>query len=91
MSNTIIDLINLRASKEEENPDGTVYQNMDGHTTVNNYNNDDSESDEDDKSYETSDDSTIEGDHEVIDEQIQQEEDQEQYFNIPQMKSMKTI
>ena len=83
MSNIIIDLINLRASKEEETPEGTVCQNMDGHTTVDNYNDDDSEPDEDDKSYETSDDSTIEGDHEAIDEQIQGEEDQKQYFNIP--------
>ena len=83
MSNLVIDFINLHAGKEEKNPEGTVYQDMDGLTTVKNYNDDDSEPDEDDKSYETSDDSTMEGDHETINEQIQGEEDQEQYFNIP--------
>ena len=68
MSNIVIDRINLCASKEEENPEGTVYQDMDGYTTVDNYKDDDSEFNEDDKSYETSDDSTIEGDHKAIDE-----------------------
>ena len=65
-------------SHQEKVPDGTEYSNIDGHTTVSNYNEDgdDSEFDEDDKSYETSDDSTMDGDHDVDDEQVQQEEDQ---------------
>ena len=71
MTDTIINIINLHANKEKV-PEGTEYRNMDGHTTVSDYNedDDDSEFDEDDKLYETSDDSLIEGDHEVDDEQV---------------------
>ena len=84
MTDLIIDIINQQAAREKV-PDGTEFTNIDGHTTVSTYDEDgdDSEFDEDDKSYETSDDSTIDGVHDMDDEQIQQEEDQQQYFSLP--------
>ena len=84
MTDLIINVINQQAAREQV-PEDTEFGDIDGSTTVRDYNEDgdDSEFDEDDKSYETSDDSTIEGDHDVDDEQVQQEEDQQQYFNVP--------
>ena len=83
MTDLIINVINQQAAREQV-PEDTEFGDIDGSTTVRDYNEDgdDSEFDEDDKSYETSDDSTIDGDHDVDDEQVQQEEDQQQYFNV---------
>ena len=82
MTDLIINVINQQAAREKV-PEGTEFGNIDEHTTVNDYeDDDDSEFVEDDKSYETSDDSTIDGDHDVDDEQVQQEEDQQQYFIV---------
>ena len=84
MTDVIINIINQQAAREKV-PDGTEYSDIDGHTTVSNYNEDgdDSKFDEDDKSYETSDDSTMDGDHDMDNEQVQQKEDQQRYLNAP--------
>ena len=72
MTDLIINIINQQASREKV-LNGTEYSNIGGHTTISTYDEDgdDSEFDEDDKSYETSDDSTIDWDHDKGDEQIQ--------------------
>ena len=63
--------------------------NIDSNTTLNYYeargNNSDSDFEDYDKSYETSDDSTLEEDHKLDNDPDQQEEDQQHHFNIQEV------
>ena len=76
--NIILSIIKPQASREKGDlleEEGTEFSNMNSHTTVDNYDEDGDDSifDNDDKSYETSDDSTIDGggDHNIDEEQVQ--------------------
>ena len=85
MSDNVIEAINKQAKEEDE---GIQFADINQKTTVNDYHErgDDSESDfeDDDKSYETSDDSTVDGDNNLDDEpEVEQvEEDQAQHFGV---------
>lgn len=78
MTDLVINIINYQASREKVDlleVEGTEFSNMNSHTTIDNYDEDGDDSifDNDDKSYETSDDSTIDGggDHNIDEEQVQ--------------------
>lgn len=66
MTNLMIKVINSQASRE---PAGVEFTNIDSNTTLDDYealgNDADSDFEDDDKSYETSDDSTLDKDHEL--------------------------
>ena len=84
MTDLMIDLINRQARRE---PAGVEFNNIDNNTTVNDYEvhggDSNSDLDDDDKSYEISDNSTLNKDHELADNPDQKEEDQQQHFNVP--------
>ena len=86
-------LLNLGETREKTDaPEGTVFTNACGHTTIQDYVEDDVDSiaNDDDKSYETSDDSTIEGDHDIEEDQIglQEQEDQQGHFGNPDIQEV---
>ena len=65
------------------------FTNIDSNTTLNDYEDRGSDSDsnfeDDDKSYKTSDDSTLDEDHELDDDLDQREEDRQHQFNIQEV------
>ena len=77
MAENVIDTINKQAGEETN---GIEFANINLKTTVNEYKasgyDSDSDFEDDDKSYETSDDSTVNGDTDLGDEPDQLEEDQ---------------
>ena len=77
MTNLIIDTINKQAKEEKQ---GLVFGNINKHTTVNDYEERGSDSDSDfednDKSYETRDDSTVDGNNDLSDDPNQPGKDQ---------------
>ena len=74
MTDLMIKVINSQASRE---PAGVEFSNIDKSTTLDDYeargNDSDSDFEDDNKSYEISDDSTLDKDHELDDDSDQQE------------------
>ena len=89
MTDLMIDLINKQAREKQK---GLEFTDINNNTTVNDYEEHGSDSDsdfeDDDKSYETSDDLTLDGDHELTDDPNQQKEDQQQHFNVPEVNDI---
>ena len=83
MTDLIIDLINKQTKEEEQEIE---FSDINKNTTVNDYeergSDSDSDFEDDDKSYETSDDSTIDGNNDMPDDPNQPDEDQQQHFNV---------
>ena len=83
MTDLIIDTINNKTKEEKQEIE---FGDINKHTTVNDYEElgGDSNSDfeDEDKSYETSDDSTIDGNNNLPDDPIQPDKDQQQHFNV---------
>ena len=77
-------------SQAKREPAGVEFTNINNNTTMNNYeergSDSDSDFEDDDKSYKTSNDSTLNEDHELTNDPNQQEEDQQQHFNAPILK-----
>ena len=71
---------------------GIEFSDINMKTTVNDYedlgNDSDSDSEDDDKSYETSNDSTLQGNGDLSDGSDQMEEDQQQHFNVPEVNGI---
>ena len=78
MTDLMIDLINKQAKEEIQ---GIEFSSINKNTTVNDYKKHDSDSDSDfkdnDKSYETSDDSTLDSDQKIPDDPNQPDKDQQ--------------
>ena len=91
MDDNVIATINKQAKEEDE---GIQFSNINLMTTVNDYQergyDSDSDFEDDDKSYETSNDSTINGDNDLDNEPEpdQLEEDQEQHFNVQEVNDV---
>ena len=89
MGDDLIELINKQASEELC---GVESANINMETTVNDYEERGDESNSDfeyeDKSYETSDDSTVAGDGDLSNEPDQVGEDQGQHFNVPEVNDI---
>ena len=89
MPENVIDTINKHASEETNRIE---FADINLKTTVNNYKergyDSDSDFEDDDKSYETSDDSTVNGDTDLGDEPDQLEEDQQQHFNVQEVNDV---
>ena len=83
MTDLMVKVINCQARRE---PAGVEFTNIDSNTTLDDYeargNDSDSDFEEDNKSYETSNDSTLDEDYELNNDPDQQEEDQHHHFNI---------
>ena len=75
--------INCQATRD---PAGVEFTNIDSHTTLDDYeargSDSDSDFEDDDKSYETSDDSTLDEDHELDIDPDQQEEGKHHHVDI---------
>ena len=84
MTDLMVHFINGQAKGE---PAGVEFTNININTTLNECEERGSDSDSDfedgDKSHETSDDSTLNEDHDLTNDPGQQEEDQQKHFNIP--------
>ena len=89
MPDNVIDTINKQASEET---DGIEFADINLKTTVNDYQergyDSDSDFEDDDKSYETSDDSTVDDDNDLGNEPDQLEEDQQQHFNVQEVNDV---
>ena len=83
MTNLIIDTINKQAKEKKQ---GIEFSNINKNTTANDYkergNDSDSNFKDDDKSYETSDDSTIDGNNNLPDDPNYPDKNQHQHFNV---------
>ena len=87
MTDLIIDTINKQAKEEKQ---GIQFSDINKNTTVTDYAERDNDSDfeDDDKSYKTSTDSTLDGNNKMSDDPDQLDKDQQQHFNIPEVNDI---
>ena len=89
ITNHVIDTINKQTAEELQRIKSV---NIDIRATINDYeergNDSDSNFEYDDKLYETSDDSTVDGDKDLSGGPDQLEEDQQQHFNVPEVNDI---
>ena len=85
----VVDTINKQAKEKSE---GIEFADINLKTTVNDYeerdNNSESDFEDDDKIYETSDDSTVKGDNDMSVGPDQTEEGQQQHFNVQEFNDV---